>query len=135
LSDGKIEKILANCKTIAVVGISDKEGKPSNEVARYLKNNGYKIIPVNPKLEEVLGEKCYPDLLSIPEPVDLVDIFRRSEETDQVIEEAIKIKPKAIWLQLGVVNQEGAAKAEAEGIDVVMDRCVKIEHSKRVCRL
>jgi predicted CoA-binding protein len=131
MADQKIDRIIDTCKTIAMVGISDKEGRPSNTVAKYLKNHGYRIIPVNPNLKQVLGETCYPDLKSIPEPVDVVDIFRRSEETDSLIDEAIAINPKAIWMQLGVTNPEGAAKAEAAGIEVIMDKCLKIEHNRK----
>lgn len=129
--DERVNRIISNIKTIAVVGISDREDRPSYKVAKYLKDHGYKIIPVNPNLEEVLGEKCYPNLKSIPEPIDLVDIFRRSEETDCLVDEAIEIKPQVIWMQLGVSNPQAAARAEAVGIEVVMDKCLKIEHSKQ----
>ena len=97
-------------------------------VASFMSEHGYNVIPVNPSLTEWKGKKCYPDLLSVPEKVDVVDIFRRSEAVPPVVDEAIKIRPKAIWMQLGIVNEEAAAKARAAGIEVVMDRCMKIEY-------
>ncbi|CAG0970092.1 MAG: acetate-CoA ligase subunit beta [Candidatus Methanoperedens nitroreducens] len=121
-----IESIL-NYKTVAVVGISDDPTRPSNFVARFLKEHGYKIIPVNPKLKEWEGEKCYPDLGSIPEKVDIVDIFRRSEAIPPVVDEAIVIKAKVVWMQEGIINEEAAEKAQKAGIEVVMDKCMKIE--------
>ncbi len=122
-----IENIL-NFKTIAVVGISDDPERPSHFVASFLESHGYKIIPVNPKLTEWEGKKCYPDLLSIPEKVDVVDIFRRSEAVPPIVDEAIKIKAKVVWMQEGIVNEEAAEKARAAGIEVVMDRCMKKEY-------
>lgn len=122
-----IENIL-NFKTIAVVGISDDPERPSHFVASFLESHGYKIIPVNPKLTEWEGKKCYPDLLSIPEKVDVVDIFRRSEAVPPIVDEAIKIKAKAVWMQEGIVNEGAAAKAQDAGIEVVMDRCIKKEY-------
>jgi predicted CoA-binding protein len=122
-----IENIL-NYRTIAVVGISDDPERPSHFVASFLESHGYKIIPVNPKLTEWEGKKCYPDLLSIPEKVDVVDIFRRSEAVPPIVDEAIKIKAKVVWMQEGIVNEEAAAKARDAGIEVVMDRCMKKEY-------
>jgi len=122
-----IESIL-NYRTIAVVGISDDPERPSHFVASFLESHGYKIIPVNPKLTEWEGKKCYPDLLSIPEKVDVVDIFRRSEAVPPIVDEAIKIKAKVVWMQEGIVNEEAAAKARDAGIEVVMDRCMKKEY-------
>lgn len=122
-----IENIL-NFKTIAVVGISDDPERPSHFVASFLGSHGYKIIPVNPKLTEWEGKKCYPDLLSIPEKVDVVDIFRRAEAVPPIVDEAIKIKAKVVWMQEGIVNEEAAAKARAAGIEVVMDKCMKKEY-------
>jgi predicted CoA-binding protein len=122
-----IENIL-NYRTIAVVGISDDPERPSHFVASFLELHGYKIIPVNPNLTEWEGKKCYPDLLSIPEKVDVVDIFRRSEAIPPIVDEAIKIKAKAVWMQEGIVNEEAAAKARDAGIEVVMDRCMKKEY-------
>jgi predicted CoA-binding protein len=105
-----------------VVGLSPDEGRPSHGVARYLKEHGYHIIPVNPGAKEILGEVCYPDLSSIPEPVETVDIFRRSETVPPIVEEAIKIKAKAVWLQEGVINEAAAKRAREAGLLVVMDR-------------
>lgn len=124
-----IETIL-NFKTIAVVGISDDPMRPSHFVASYLKTNGYTIIPVNPKLAEWEGEKCYPDLLSIPIKVDIVDIFRRSEAVQPIVDEAIAIKAKVVWMQEGIVNEEAAARARNAGIEVVMDKCMKKEYAR-----
>lgn len=112
---------LANSHTIAVVGISPSPDRPSHYVSKYLQEQGYKIIPVNPMICEVLGEKSYPDLKSIPEPVDMVDIFRRPELVMPVVAEAIEIGAKYVWMQEGIVNLQAKAKAEAAGIPVVMD--------------
>jgi len=113
-----------------VVGLSPKPNRPSYGVTSYLKENGYKIIPVNPEVGEILGEVCYPDLSSIPEPVDVVDIFRRSEKVPAIVEEAIKIGAKAVWMQEGVINEPAAARAGEAGLLVVMDRCMLKEHRK-----
>ncbi len=121
---------ILNFKTIAVVGISDDPERPSHFVASFLESHGYKIIPVNPKLTEWEGKKCYPDLISIPEKVDVVDIFRRSEAVPPIVDEAIKIKAKVVWMQEGIVNEEAAAKARHAGIEVVMDRCMKKEYQR-----
>jgi len=125
------KQIFDSCRVIAVVGISPKPDRPSHRVARYLKENGYRIIPVNPTAEEILDEKCYPDLAAIPEPVDVVDIFRRSEEAGAIVEDAIKIAARAVWMQEGVVNEEAAVRAKAAGLLVVMDRCMLKEHQKQ----
>ncbi len=124
-----IETIL-NYKNIAVVGISDDPERPSYYVASFLEKHGYNIIPINPTLTEWKGKKSYPDLKSIPEKVDVVDIFRRSEAVPPIVDEAIAIKAKAVWMQLGIVNEEAAAKARAAGIEVVMDKCMKIEYNR-----
>ena len=116
-----VEEQLRNSQTIAVVGLSDNPDRFSYRVAKYLQDQGYRIIPVNPMLEEVLGEKSYPDLNAVPEPIDMVDIFRRSELVAPVVDQAIEIKAKYIWMQDGVIDQESAAKAEHAGIPVVMD--------------
>jgi uncharacterized protein len=126
----RISEILHSSRTIAVVGLSGKRYRPSFGVAEYLKRSGYRIIPVNPFETEVLGEKCYPDLDSIPEPVDLVDIFRRSEFVPEIVEAAIRKGAKAIWMQEGVVHEEAAARAEAAGLAVVMDRCILKDHRR-----
>jgi len=125
-----MEKIFEESKTIAVVGLSSNPSRPSYMVARYLQSQGYKIIPVNPNEKEILGEKSYPDLISIPDKIDIVDIFRRSEDVPPVVEQAIKIKAKVIWMQEGIVNEEAAKKASDAGLTVVMDKCMYKEHCK-----
>jgi predicted CoA-binding protein len=115
-------------KTIAVVGISDNPERPSNFVAKFLEEHGYNIIPVNPNLTEWDGKKCYPDLMSIPVKVDVVDIFRRMEAIPPIVDEAIAIKAKVVWMQEGIVNEGAAVKARDAGIEVVMDRCMKKEY-------
>ncbi|MCA0459057.1 MAG: CoA-binding protein [Chloroflexi bacterium] len=127
---GVIRKVLSTSKTIAIVGLSPKSERPSYFVGTYLKSEGYRIIPVNPMATEILGEKCYPDLLSIPEPVDMVDVFRKPEDCIEVAKQAIQIGAKTLWLQLRVVNIEAGELATAAGLNVVMDRCVKIEHGR-----
>jgi predicted CoA-binding protein len=124
------ERILNSGRVVAVVGLSSKPERPSYKVASYLKEQGYKIIPVNPAEREILGEPCYPNLASVPESIDVVDIFRRSEEVSPIIEEAIKIGAKAVWMQEGVVNEEAAARARKAGLMVVMDKCMLKEHQK-----
>ncbi len=127
--DETISSIL-KMHTIAVVGLSPKEDRPSIDVARYLLDHGYKIIPVNPGQDEILGHKCYPNLSAIPEPVDLVDVFRRPEHCPPIAEQAVAISAKALWLQLGIVNDDAARIASNAGLLVVMDRCIKIEHAR-----
>jgi predicted CoA-binding protein len=127
-----VRRILTEFKTIAVVGLSPKTDRPSYRVASYLKSKGYKIIPVNPNATEILGEKCYPDLSSIPEKVEVVDIFRRSEDVPPIVDEAIKIGARAIWMQEGIVNNEAARKAEGAGLIVVMDKCMYKEHARLI---
>jgi predicted CoA-binding protein len=122
--------ILEEVKVIAVVGLSRRESRPGYYVPAYMHAAGYRIIPVNPYLEEALGEKAYPDLLSIPEPVDMVVIFRRSEDVPPVVDEAIEIGAKVVWMQLGIINEEAAAKARAAGLQVVMNACIKIDHQR-----
>lgn len=124
------EKILNSSQVVAVVGLSAKPDRPSYRVAAFLKAQGYKIIPVNPAESEILGEICYPDLDSIPEAVDVVDIFRRSEEVLPIVKEAIKIGAKAVWMQEGVINEEAAAQAREAGLMVVMNKCMRKEHQK-----
>lgn len=116
-----VEEQLRNSKTIAVVGLSDNPERASYGVAKYLQAQGYRIIPVNPMVSEVLGERSYPDLKSVPEPIDMVDIFRRSELVPPVVDEAIEVGVRYIWMQDGVIHPEAAARAEAAGIPVVMD--------------
>jgi predicted CoA-binding protein len=128
--DDEIRAILENSKTIAVVGLSDKPERDSYSVAEYLKEHGYTIIPVNPAKAEILGEKSYPDLASIPVEVDVVDIFRNIDAVPGVVDEAIKIKAKAVWMQLGLAHNESARKAAAAGLKAVQSKCMKIEHQK-----
>lgn len=125
---GEVAEILKRARTIAVVGISHKEERDSHKVARYLKEHGYRMIPVNPKYKEVLGEKCYPDLKSVPEHIDVVDIFRNLEAIPGIVEEAIEVKAGCVWMQLGLAHGEAAEKARKAGLSVVMDKCTKIEH-------
>jgi predicted CoA-binding protein len=122
-----IQKILTESHTVAVVGLSSNPERPSHEVAQYLQKRGYRIVPVNPNVSEVLGEQSYPDLLSIPQPVDVVDIFRRPEAVPVIVEQAIEIGAKAIWMQKGVRNQEAAEQAQTSGLLTVMDRCMMEE--------
>ncbi len=127
---GVIRTILSTTKTVAIVGLSPKPERPSYFVGSYLKSEGYRVIPVNPRATEILGEKSYPDLLSIPEPVDLVDVFRAPEECLDVAQQAIQIGAKALWFQFKVINYEAAKLAADAGLKMVMDRCVKVEHGR-----
>ena len=124
------EEILKSSRVIAVVGLSPEPDRPSHRVASYLKEHGYRIIPVNPQEKEILGEPSYPDLGSIPEPVDVVDIFRRSEEVLDIVEQVIRVGAKAVWLQEGVINEKAATRAKEAGLLVVMDKCMFKEHQK-----
>ena len=123
-----VEDILKNSRTVAVVGLSPDPDRPSHNVAGYLKENDYKIIPVNPAANEILGEQSYPDLASIPEKVDVVDIFRKSEDVLPIVREAIKIGAGAVWMQEGVINKEAANEARKVGLKVVMNKCMFKEH-------
>ena len=126
----EVADILRRSKTVAVVGISDKEERDSHKVARYLKNHGYRIIPVNPKLTEVLGETCYPDLRSVPDHIDVVDVFRSIDAIPSIVEEAVAVGANVVWMQIGLQHEEAAEKARKAGLAVVMNRCMKIEHSQ-----
>lgn len=126
----ELRQILADVKTIAVVGLSDKPQRPSYGVASYLQDQGYRIIPVNPNISSVLGEKAYPNLREVPHAVDMVDIFRRPEYVLPIVEDAIAIGAEVVWMQLGIVNQEAAAAAEAAGLTVVMDECTAATHRR-----
>jgi uncharacterized protein len=128
-SPAYIGAILKKYHTVAVVGLSDNPQRPSHQVARYLQTQGYRIIPVNPQCQAVLGEKCYPSLKEVPEPVEVVDIFRKGEAIPAIVEEAIAAGAKVIWMQLGLESPEAAARAQAAGLQVVMNRCMKIEHA------
>jgi uncharacterized protein len=123
-----IEEILATTKTIAVVGLSSQRERAGYYVPAYLQKHGYRIIPVNPYLEEALGEKAYSDLPSVPEPVDLVLLFRRSEAVLPFVDQAIAVGAKAVWMQLGIVHEQAAEKARQAGLQVVMDACMLVEH-------
>jgi predicted CoA-binding protein len=123
-----IADILDNSKTIAVVGLSSDMSRPSYNVASYMQSHGYRIVPVNPNETEVLGEKSYARLEDVPEKIDLVDIFRRSEEVAAHVDEAIRIGARAVWMQEGVIDLEAAARAQAAGLQVVVDRCILKEH-------
>lgn len=125
-----IQRILNECKTIAIVGMSSDKQKASYFVASYMRSAGYRIIPVNPRSDYILGEKCYPNLKSIPEHVDLVDIFRPAYDCPSIVEDAITIKAKAVWLQLRIINEEAAERARKAGLLVAMDCCVKMEHGR-----
>lgn len=125
-----IPEILRSARTIAVVGLSNKRFRPSYGVTEYLQQAGYRIIPVNPQESTVLGEKSYPDLDSVPEPVDIVDIFRRSEFVPEIVEAAIRKGAKVVWMQEGVIHEEAARRAEAAGLAVVMDHCILKEHRR-----
>ena len=129
-----LRALLEDTRTIAIVGLSPRPERASNEVARYLRAAGYTIIPVNPRCTEVLGEKCYPNLRDVPGPIDMVDVFRRSEEVMAVAEDAIAVGARSLWLQLGVIAPEASARAAAAGLKVVSDRCTKIEHAVLIGR-
>ena len=126
----KLRRILRESRTLAVVGLSANWYRPSYFAAKYMQEHGYRVIPVNPGCEEILGEKCYGSLKEIPERVDLVDCFRRSSEIPAIAADAIAIGAKVLWMQLGVESAEARARAEAAGIEVVENRCVKIEHAR-----
>lgn len=128
--DRAMRQILETARTIAVVGLSDKPDRESYKVAKYLQGHGYRIIPVNPMVDEVLGEQSYASVADIPKPVDIVDVFRKPEAVPPIAQEAIDAGAGTLWLQLDVVNQEAAEKAKAAGLQVVMDRCIKIEHGR-----
>ena len=123
-----ISRILSECRTIAVVGLSSDSWRPSNSVAGYMRRVGYRVIPVNPNETQVFGEKAYPDLFAVPEKIDLVDIFRRSDEAGKAVDEAIAVGARAVWLQEGVIDRAAAQRALDAGLMVVMDRCWLKEH-------
>lgn len=126
-----ITDILQRARTIAVVGLSDNPLRPSHGVAAYLQTQGYRVVPVNPQIQSALGEKAYPSLLDVPEKIDIVDIFRRPEFVEEVVDQAIQLKVPAIWMQEEVIHEKAAQKARAAGIFVVMDRCILLEHRAR----
>jgi len=142
-TDEVIQRILKS-RTIAVVGLSKDPTRPSHDVASYLQSHGYRVVPINPTIDEVLGEKSYKSLLDLPEQlereIEVVDIFRRAEDVPPIVDQAIELhrnfgKPAVVWMQLGIINEAAAEKARGAGLEVVMDRCMKIEHSRLLARL
>jgi len=129
-SDSDISALLQNARTIAVVGLSEKPNRDSHRIARYLLRCGYTVIPVNPALDEVLGQKCYPDLESIRTPIDIVDVFRRAEFMRGVVDSAIRSGARAVWMQLETADPAAAEVAAAAGMDVVVERCIMVEHRR-----
>ncbi|MBB6671114.1 CoA-binding protein [Cohnella nanjingensis] len=125
----EIKTILQHANTIAVVGLSDDPSKTSHMVSEAMQRKGYRIIPVNPNAETILGEKCYAKLADVPEPIDIVNVFRRPEHTPPIAEEAVAAGAKVLWLQLGIANDEAARIAQAGGLTIIMDRCIKVEDS------
>ncbi len=126
----EIREIISSMRTIAIVGLSDKSDRDSNRVGAYLKEHGYKIIPVNPAKREILGERSYPDLASVPEKIDVVDIFRSVDAIPRIVDEAIAVGAGSVWMQLGLAHREAAEKARSVGLKVVQSKCLKIEHSR-----
>jgi predicted CoA-binding protein len=129
-TDADLKCILSNAKTVVVVGLTPKEDSPSNEVAQYLLEQGFRIFPVNPNCDEVLGQKCYPDLKSIPEHVDVVEIFRKPDVIPAIVDEAVKIGAGTVWMQLDLEHEEAAQTARNAGLNVVMNRCMKMESTR-----
>lgn len=125
----RIKEILEETQTIAVVGLSDKPERTSHMVSLAMQQKGYRIIPVNPNADQILGERCYASLSDVEEPIDIVNVFRRSEHVLPVAEEAVKVKAKVLWLQQGVINEQAAELAQSNGLEVIMDRCIKVEDS------
>ncbi len=126
-TNADIERVLADCRTVAIVGASDNPERASHRVAGFLKDHGFRVIPVNPRIESAVGEKAYPDLGSIPEPVEVVDIFRRPEDVPPIVDQAIDIGAKVVWMQEGIVNEEAASKAREAGLTAIMDHCMRKE--------
>lgn len=131
-NDDALKEILLSAKTIASVGLSSNQEKESYGVASYLKEQGYRVIPVNPTAAEILGEKAYPDLQSVPEKIDVVQVFRKPEDVPPVVDDAIKAGAKVIWMQEGIVNEEAAQKARDAGLQVVMDACMRASHKRLI---
>lgn len=130
--DAVIASVLRSSRTIAVVGASPKPWRDSGSITRYLMQRGYDVYPVNPAYNELFGKKCYKDLESIPVPIDIVDVFRNPDALDSVVEEAIAVKAKTLWFQLGVINAKAAVKAERAGLQVIMDHCIAVDHSRLI---
>src|SRR5574339_965676 len=131
-SDREMKDILLSTKTVASVGLSANQEKESYWIVSYLKDQGYRIIPVNPTADEILGEKAYPDLQSVPEKIDVVQVFRKSEDVPPVVDDAIKAGAKVVWMQEGIVNWDAADKARAAGLQVVMDTCMRVTHRRLI---
>ena len=131
-TDQMMKDILLSTRTIASVGLSSNPGKESYGIVQYLKSQGYRVIPVNPTAEEILGEKSYPDLESIPEKIDVVQVFRKPEDVPPVVESAIKVGAKTVWMQEGIINEEAAQKAREAGLQVVMDACMRATHRRLI---
>ena len=130
MNDTQMREMFQTARTIAVVGLSTNPARPGFYVPEYLMLKGYRVIPVNPTIEEALGQKAYPDLLSVPEKVDVVQIFRRPEDVPAIVEQAIKIGAKYVWMQIGAANHDAARAAEAAGLGVAMDKCMMVEHKR-----
>jgi uncharacterized protein len=130
MNDRQIRNILNSHKTVAMVGLSANWFRPSFFAAKYLLERGYQVVPVNPNYDEILGQKCYPDLASIPHTIDIVDLFQRADQVERFVQPAIDMQAKVLWLQLGIINEAAAAKAIQAGLEVVMDRCMKIEYAR-----
>jgi predicted CoA-binding protein len=130
-----IQRVLLTSKTIAIVGLSDNELRASHFVGYYLKRHDYRVIPVNPRQTEILGQKCYPSLLDVPEPVDIVDVFRAPDALPGIARDAVTIHAGTLWCQFGVINEDGARIAEEGGLTVIMDRCLKVEHARYLGRM
>lgn len=130
-TDAELRRILTTCHAIAVVGLSADASRPSHGVVRYLKQQGYRIVPVNPRYEAVLGERCYARLADIPHPVDMVNVFRRTEDVLPIAQQAVAIGAKCLWQQLGIMNLDADRLAREAGLDSIMDRCVEIEHMRQ----
>lgn len=133
-TDASLRHILTTCRTIAVVGISMDEDRPSHYVSKYMQQHGYRIVPVNPRYTQVLGEVCYPSLEAIPFQLDMVDVFRRTEDVLPIAQSAMAIQAQCLWQQIGVVNLEADALVKAAGKQSVMDRCLKVEHARLIGR-
>ncbi|MBI4199960.1 MAG: CoA-binding protein [Chloroflexi bacterium] len=130
MNDQRIRELLEATRTIASVGLSSNPERPSFGVASYLKKQGYRVIPVNPGVERLLGEQAYPDLLSVPDKIDVVQVFRRSEDVPPIVQQAIQVGARAVWMQEGITNEAAAREARAAGLQVVMDRCMREEHRR-----
>ena len=130
-----IQRVLYNAKTIAIVGLSKNELRASYFVGYYLRRHGYRVIPVNPREPEILGEKSFKSLLDVPVPIDIVNVFRAPDALPAIAAEAVKVQAGALWCQFGVINEEGARIAEAGGLSVIMDRCIKVEHARYIGRM